>query len=65
MPGATPVTDPLADPIFAKLFDAVHKPPDGVPINGVLLPVHTVLPPVIAVGAGFTVTTALAVHVFV
>ena len=62
VPGMIPVTIPLVMPTFALLLFAVHVPPAGVELSVVVNPTHTFSVPVIVVGFGFTVTTAVIVQ---
>lgn len=63
VPALLPVTTPELEPTVATpVLPLVHVPPDGVELNVVVEPVHTVAVPVIEVGAVFTVTVAKAKH---
>ena len=60
VPAATPRASPVEEPIVAtEVVPLVHVPPPGVELNVLVLPIHTAIVPVIAVGNGFTVTTAI------
>jgi len=54
------IPDASTDAIVGMLL--VHVPPDGVELSAVVLPAHTVVLPVIAVGGVCTVTTAVLVQ---
>jgi hypothetical protein len=56
-----PVTTPVvATTVATDVLLLLHVPPPGVSPSGVVYPEHTVFVPVIAVGNGFTVNTALS-----
>ena len=57
MPPTTPFEAPTV-PVAVMLL--LHVPPAGVPLRVVVLLTHTASVPLIAVGSGFTVTTAVA-----
>jgi hypothetical protein len=57
VPTPIPVTTPVAAPTVAMVrFDDDHVPPVATSFSVVVEPRHTVAVPVIAGGAGFTVT---------
>jgi hypothetical protein len=61
VPGATPVTTPVAAftvPMAVEALDQV--PPAGVVVRVVVAPTHTLVGPVIALGVVCTVTTRVA-----
>ena len=61
VPGVTPVTTPLIEPIVADGLLLVHNPPVIASLNASVPPTHTVAgPPVIAGGIGLTVTVCVA-----
>ena len=60
---APPVTSPVEDPMLAiPALLLLHVPPPVRSVNCVVSPAHTVIVPVIAVGNGFTVTTAVMIQ---
>ena len=62
VPAVTPVTIPVDDPTVALPLLLLHVPPAGVEFNVVVRPTQTFNVPVIAVGFGFTVTTAVLIQ---
>jgi hypothetical protein len=63
VPGATPVTTPVDDPMIAAAgLLLTHVPPVVVMVSTVEPAGHTCSVPPIAPGSGFTVTTFVAVH---
>ena len=62
VPTVPPFTIPVADPIVALVLLLVHVPPPVASLNVVVSPKHTLRSPSIAVGTGFTVTTAVALQ---
>ena len=65
VPSDTPVTMPVLLPTEATpSADELQVPPDGVLLNVVVAPIHTLRVPVISEGIAFTVTIAVsnAVH---
>jgi hypothetical protein len=61
VPADTPVTMPVVPTVATDVLLLLHVPPPE-PTSVVVAPTHTELVPVIP-GSGFTVTTAVAVHV--
>lgn len=57
VPAPTPVTTPLASTLAMLLLLLDHVPPPVVLLNVVVLPGHTVLPPLIAAGLASIVAT--------
>jgi hypothetical protein len=54
---------PLLEPIAAVLLLLLlHRPPAGVPVNRLPIPVHIFVAPTIAVGALFTVIVLVALQ---
>ena len=63
IPAAIPVTSPLDEPIVAVVVGVIpHNPPPAPSPKVVVCPTHTCIVPVIAVGAVFTVTDAVALQ---
>jgi len=63
VPVATPVTVPVAEPIFATAVVPLVQVPDEVASVKVVVPVpHTLGVPPIAAGFAFTVTWAVLLH---
>jgi hypothetical protein len=63
VPAATPVTSPETGSIVALTGQLqLHEPPVLVVLSVVVLPTHTFVLPVIAVGVGFIVTSRTEVH---
>ncbi len=63
VPVPIPVTSPVASPIVALLvFPLIHVPPEAALVSVVFEPTQTVPSPVIAGGAGVTVTTVVRMH---
>lgn len=59
VPGATPVTMPVAEPIVAQPgLLLVHTPPEGELVSVVLVPTQMVSVPEMPEGSGLTVTWA-------
>lgn len=56
VPVLTPVTVPDDEPMFTLALLLLHTPPVLPLVNVVVLPMHTVDAPTIAVGKAFTVT---------
>jgi hypothetical protein len=57
LPVATPVTTPVVPPIVALAgTELLHVPPVAVVLRFTVLPTHTLVPPVMAGIAAFTVT---------
>ena len=60
VPGVTPETIPVPDPMAAEDgFVLDHVPPVVTSANGVVEPTHTWFDPVIAAGVWFIVTVAV------
>lgn len=59
LPGATPVTTPLREPIVATPELLLHAPPGTVLVRVVVKPTHTFDAPLIAPGEVLTVTWVL------
>lgn len=56
VPGETPVTSPVPDPMVATLrLPLLHVPPADTSLRFVVNPTHTYADPVIAAGSGLTV----------
>ena len=55
MPANTPVTKPDELTVATAVLLLLHAPPVLVVLNEVVVPGHTILPPVIAAGADSTV----------
>ena len=63
VPPDTPVTRPVVEPTVATVVRLLLQVPPPGPYNAVTDPVHIVpVPPAIAPGRGFTVTTAEEEH---
>ena len=62
VPGITPVTIPVDDPMVALPLLLLHVPPAGVEFKVVVKPTHTFLVPVIVDGVVFTVTTIVLIQ---
>ena len=61
VPGVTPVTIPLSEPIVAEELLLLHRPPVIISLKVNVPPTHTLAgPPVIAAGMGFTVIVFIA-----
>jgi hypothetical protein len=58
-PVVTPDTIPEVPTVATEVVLLAHVPPVGVPVNVIKEPLHTHENPVIAVGIGFTVTSAV------
>jgi len=63
VPPLMPRAIPVDDPMLALPLLVVHVPPPGVVFNVVVNPTHTSSVPVIGVGLGLIVTTAVLIHV--
>jgi hypothetical protein len=64
VPGTITLTSPDADPIVAAaVLLLLHTPPVERSLNKVVSPTHISEAPIIKKGAGFTVTTTVAVQV--
>jgi hypothetical protein len=58
VPADTPVTIPVEDPTVAtEALLLLHVPPVVASLSDIVRPAPTVLPPLIAAGAGLMVTT--------
>jgi len=55
VPAVTPVTTPVLPTAATPELLLLHVPPDVVSVSAVVVPVQTVLLPVIALGDGLTV----------
>jgi len=63
VPGLTPDTTPLTEPIVATpALALIHVPPVIASLNVVVDPMQTPNPPEIAVGVAITVTSLMATH---
>jgi hypothetical protein len=62
VPGVTPRTIPVDDPIFTLLLLALHTPPDGVVFKVVDKPTQIASIPVIAAGFGLTVKVVVFIQ---
>ncbi len=62
VPAVTPVTIPVDPTVAMAVLLLVHEPPVVVEDNGVVCPTQRLAAPVIAAGAGFTVTVVLTVQ---
>ena len=59
VPGVIPVTTPVPDTVATAVLELLHATGLVVVLSVVVLPAHTVAVPVIAVGTGVIVTTAV------
>jgi hypothetical protein len=59
VPGVIPVTTPVPDTVAMAVLELLQATGLVVVLRVVVLPTHTVAVPVIAVGTGVTVTTAV------
>ena len=62
VPAIPPVTRPVAPIEATDVFPLIQVPPPAVLPNNVVAPAHTCSTPLIAVGAKFTVITAVAIQ---
>jgi hypothetical protein len=64
VPSVKPETIPEEDPIVATdVLLLIHVPLGVTSVSATVEPKHTPVGPPIAAGSGFTVTTAVAIHV--
>jgi hypothetical protein len=56
VPGLTPVTNPVDEPMVATaVVPLIQVPPADASVNVIVAPTHTVVGPPIAAGSGLTV----------
>jgi hypothetical protein len=62
LPAATPVTIPLLRLMVIAALELIHVPPEGVLLNVVTAPSHTVSVPLIGEGTGSTVNIVVLIQ---